>query len=211
MLLRDSLVLLHASDGGTISERDLFSWVEHSNASVYRRDVLRKSAPGAPRRVRRGQPEGRGSHRGASSSSRRRFSRRSPADPGLFSGSPVGRCRPPNLKDGWFAAHPPSVRTGAPGRPDLAAIVASSPMYLRPVEQIEDEQLRPVFEQLGHASRAGPDRGTPLRPGRDRLPAASANLTSSSTSGRSAPASGRDRPRARTAGGCSPRRAPASP
>jgi hypothetical protein len=42
--MRDkSLVLLHASDGGVLAERDLVSWVEHTNASVYRRDVLRKA------------------------------------------------------------------------------------------------------------------------------------------------------------------------
>jgi hypothetical protein len=35
-----SLVLLHAADGA-VKERDLVSWVEHSNASVFRRDVLR--------------------------------------------------------------------------------------------------------------------------------------------------------------------------
>ncbi len=41
--MRDkTLVLLHASDGA-VSERELVSWVEHSNASVYRRDVLRKA------------------------------------------------------------------------------------------------------------------------------------------------------------------------
>jgi hypothetical protein len=35
-----TLVLLYASNGA-VSERDLVSWLEHSNASVYRRDVLR--------------------------------------------------------------------------------------------------------------------------------------------------------------------------
>jgi hypothetical protein len=41
--MRDkSLVLLHASDG-TIAERDLVAWVEHTNPSVFRRDVLRKA------------------------------------------------------------------------------------------------------------------------------------------------------------------------
>lgn len=41
--MRDkSLVLLHASEG-PLSERDLVSWVEHTNASVYRREVLRKA------------------------------------------------------------------------------------------------------------------------------------------------------------------------
>lgn len=41
--MRDkSLVLLHASDGA-VAERELVSWVEHTNASVYRRDVLRKA------------------------------------------------------------------------------------------------------------------------------------------------------------------------
>jgi hypothetical protein len=37
-----TLLLLHASTGA-VAERDLFGWVEHSNASVYRRDILRKS------------------------------------------------------------------------------------------------------------------------------------------------------------------------
>jgi hypothetical protein len=41
--MRDkTLVLLHATDGA-VSERELFAWVEHSNASAYRRDVLRKA------------------------------------------------------------------------------------------------------------------------------------------------------------------------
>jgi hypothetical protein len=41
--MRDkSLVLLHASDGA-VSERDIVAWVEHTNPSVYRRDVLRKA------------------------------------------------------------------------------------------------------------------------------------------------------------------------
>jgi hypothetical protein len=41
--MRDkSLLLLHASDG-PLAERDLVSWIEYSNASTYRRDVLRKA------------------------------------------------------------------------------------------------------------------------------------------------------------------------
>jgi hypothetical protein len=41
--MRDkTLVLLHG-DGGEVSEGDLVSWIEHSNPSVYRRDVLRKA------------------------------------------------------------------------------------------------------------------------------------------------------------------------
>lgn len=41
--MRDkSLLLLHASDR-PLAERELVSWVEHTNASVYRRDVLRKA------------------------------------------------------------------------------------------------------------------------------------------------------------------------
>lgn len=40
--MRDkTLLVLHATDG-QVAEPDLVSWVEHSNASVYRRDVLRK-------------------------------------------------------------------------------------------------------------------------------------------------------------------------
>ena len=40
--MRDgTLLLLHAADGD-VTERDLVSWLEHSNASVYRRDVLRQ-------------------------------------------------------------------------------------------------------------------------------------------------------------------------
>jgi hypothetical protein len=40
--MRDkTLLLLHAEDG-PFAERDLVSWLEHSNASVYRRDVLRR-------------------------------------------------------------------------------------------------------------------------------------------------------------------------
>jgi hypothetical protein len=41
--MRDkTLLLLHASDG-PLAERDLVSWVEHTNASTYRRDVLKKA------------------------------------------------------------------------------------------------------------------------------------------------------------------------
>ncbi len=40
--MRDkTLLLLHATNG-PVAESDLVSWLEHSNASVYRRDVLRK-------------------------------------------------------------------------------------------------------------------------------------------------------------------------
>ena len=34
-----ALILLHASNG-PVAEADLVSWVEHSNRSVFRRDVL---------------------------------------------------------------------------------------------------------------------------------------------------------------------------
>ncbi|MGZ4185368.1 MAG: hypothetical protein ACXVFA_08605 [Solirubrobacteraceae bacterium] len=37
-----TLLLLHATTG-SVAERDLVTWVEHSNPSVYRRDVLRPS------------------------------------------------------------------------------------------------------------------------------------------------------------------------
>jgi hypothetical protein len=41
--MRDkTLLLLHASEG-PLAERDLVTWIEHTNASVYRRDVLRKA------------------------------------------------------------------------------------------------------------------------------------------------------------------------
>lgn len=40
--MRDkTLLLLHATDG-QVAESALMSWLEHSNASVYRRDILRK-------------------------------------------------------------------------------------------------------------------------------------------------------------------------
>lgn len=43
MSMKDkSLVLLHAT-AGPVAEADLFGWVEHSNASVFRRDVLRRA------------------------------------------------------------------------------------------------------------------------------------------------------------------------
>jgi hypothetical protein len=35
------MVLLHAV-AGSVPESDLFAWIEHPNASNYRRDVLRK-------------------------------------------------------------------------------------------------------------------------------------------------------------------------
>jgi hypothetical protein len=40
--IKKTLVLLYHSST-TVSEKDLFHWVEHSNASAYRRDVLRKA------------------------------------------------------------------------------------------------------------------------------------------------------------------------
>jgi hypothetical protein len=36
-----TMILLHAV-AGPVQESDLFTWAEHSNASVYRRDILRK-------------------------------------------------------------------------------------------------------------------------------------------------------------------------
>ncbi|MCZ7597852.1 MAG: hypothetical protein M5U09_09145 [Gammaproteobacteria bacterium] len=39
---KDQTLLLLYSVSGPVSERDLVSWVEHSNASTYRRDVLRR-------------------------------------------------------------------------------------------------------------------------------------------------------------------------
>lgn len=43
MSMKDrTLLLLHAS-AGQVAEADIFDWVEHSNASVYRRDILRKA------------------------------------------------------------------------------------------------------------------------------------------------------------------------
>ena len=39
-MLDKTLLLVHASTGA-VDERDLASWIEHSNPSVYRRDVLR--------------------------------------------------------------------------------------------------------------------------------------------------------------------------
>ncbi len=36
-----TMILLHAV-AGPVSEADLFSWTEHSNATVYRRDILKK-------------------------------------------------------------------------------------------------------------------------------------------------------------------------
>jgi len=37
-----SMILLHAAPG-PVAETDLCAWVEHSNASVFRRDVLKKA------------------------------------------------------------------------------------------------------------------------------------------------------------------------
>lgn len=41
--MRDRTLLLLYHQRGAVRESDIFDWVEHSNASVYRRDVLRKS------------------------------------------------------------------------------------------------------------------------------------------------------------------------
>lgn len=40
---KDETLLLLYSANGPVAEADLFAWVEHSNASVYRRDVLRRA------------------------------------------------------------------------------------------------------------------------------------------------------------------------
>jgi hypothetical protein len=40
-----TMILLHAV-AGSVKESDLFAWTEHSNASVYRRDILRKEHKG---------------------------------------------------------------------------------------------------------------------------------------------------------------------
>jgi hypothetical protein len=43
MSMKDkTLLLLHAS-AGPVAEKEVFGWVEHSNASVYRRDILRNA------------------------------------------------------------------------------------------------------------------------------------------------------------------------
>ena len=39
---KGDLVLLYHSSG-PVAEADLFSWVEHSNSSIYRRDVLKRA------------------------------------------------------------------------------------------------------------------------------------------------------------------------
>jgi len=36
-----TMILLHAV-AGPVQESDLFAWTEHSNSTVYRRDILRK-------------------------------------------------------------------------------------------------------------------------------------------------------------------------
>lgn len=41
--MRDKTLVLLDADGGEVSEGDLTSWIEHSNPSVYRRDVLRSA------------------------------------------------------------------------------------------------------------------------------------------------------------------------
>jgi hypothetical protein len=39
---KDQMLLLLYSESGEISEKDLVGWIEHSNPSVFRRDILRK-------------------------------------------------------------------------------------------------------------------------------------------------------------------------
>lgn len=41
-VMRDKTLLLLHRMNGPANERDLVAWLEHSNASVYRRDILRK-------------------------------------------------------------------------------------------------------------------------------------------------------------------------
>lgn len=41
--MRDKVLVLLYSTRGKVSEADLFAWVEHSNRSVFRRDVLKKA------------------------------------------------------------------------------------------------------------------------------------------------------------------------
>jgi hypothetical protein len=43
LTMKDKTLILLYHHSGSVSESDLVKWVEHSNASVYRRDVLRKS------------------------------------------------------------------------------------------------------------------------------------------------------------------------
>jgi hypothetical protein len=40
--MRDKTLLLLHSESGPVSEKDLVSWLEHSNPAVYRRDILRR-------------------------------------------------------------------------------------------------------------------------------------------------------------------------
>jgi hypothetical protein len=41
--MRDRALLILHSSNGPVPEGDLVSWIEHSNASVFRRDVLRRA------------------------------------------------------------------------------------------------------------------------------------------------------------------------
>jgi len=43
MSMKDETLLLLHSSAGAVAEEEIFGWVEHSNASVYRRDILRKA------------------------------------------------------------------------------------------------------------------------------------------------------------------------
>jgi hypothetical protein len=43
MSMKDKTLLLLHSSAGPVVESDLLDWVEHSNASVYRHDILRKA------------------------------------------------------------------------------------------------------------------------------------------------------------------------
>jgi hypothetical protein len=54
--MRDKTFLLLHSATGPVPERDLVSWLEHSNPGVYRRDILRKEH--AARRIEYNQAEG---------------------------------------------------------------------------------------------------------------------------------------------------------
>lgn len=43
MKMRDKVLVLLYQRAGPVDERDLFDWVEHSNAAAFRRDVLRRA------------------------------------------------------------------------------------------------------------------------------------------------------------------------
>ena len=117
----------------------------------------------------------------------------------------VERLRPRDVRPGRVAGdadrlHPDRVELGSPVTQELQFVRSGG----GPVEQVEDEQLRPVVDELEHRERLVRSEED-LRVGDAVAGLEHAAEITDSTSGRRAPATTQGGPRAETARGCSPR------